>query len=337
MEAFRWTRADGMVGLGDLPGGRFNSQAHGVSADGAVIVGESEIASAGPRFPPARNEAFRWTQADGMVGLGDLEGGNFQSKAYDVSGDGSVVVGSSHTAHGNQAFRWTLDAGMIGLGDLPGGFTSAATAITPDGSAVAGYGNIESSTIAFRWTQTGGIVGLGNLPGGGSPNYAYDVSADGLTVIGDGSTTESSEAFRWTETSGMVGLGDLPGGYYLSGAKGISADGSVVVGLSWTASDAEAYIWDAAHGMRSLKDVLANDGLGASLTGWTLISAQGISADGRVVVGLGTNPDGDAEAWIAGLAAIPEPASLILSVIGLPLLNVLRTRTRLGRRAIAKS
>ena len=44
-EAFRWTVEEGMVGLGDLPGGAFRSGANGVSANGLVIVGESSSSS----------------------------------------------------------------------------------------------------------------------------------------------------------------------------------------------------------------------------------------------------------------------------------------------------
>ncbi len=40
-EAFRWTADDGMVGLGDLPGGGFFSAASGMSADGSTVVGNS--------------------------------------------------------------------------------------------------------------------------------------------------------------------------------------------------------------------------------------------------------------------------------------------------------
>ena len=36
-EAFRWTADEGMVGLGDLPGGGNGSEAADVSADGSVI------------------------------------------------------------------------------------------------------------------------------------------------------------------------------------------------------------------------------------------------------------------------------------------------------------
>ena len=42
VEAFRWTSAGGMVGLGSLTVGDFYSQANGVSGDGLVVVGESE-------------------------------------------------------------------------------------------------------------------------------------------------------------------------------------------------------------------------------------------------------------------------------------------------------
>ena len=42
-EAFRWTAETGLVSLGLLPGDTF-SEARGVSADGAVVVGVSESA-----------------------------------------------------------------------------------------------------------------------------------------------------------------------------------------------------------------------------------------------------------------------------------------------------
>jgi len=76
----------------------------------------------------------------------------------------------------------------------------------------------------------------------------------------------------------------------------------MVIGSSILASAKEAFVWDETHGMRSLRDELVNDfGLGTSLNGWTLDSANGISADGRFIVGEGRNPNGDAEAWIAHL------------------------------------
>src|SRR5678815_4825767 len=103
-----------MVGLGDLPGGTFNSRAWGVSADGSIIVGESSSADSG-----ANVEAFRWTSS-GMTGLGDLSGGAFHSVAYAISSDGNVIAGYSVPASGyHAAFRWTATNGMTALGALP--------------------------------------------------------------------------------------------------------------------------------------------------------------------------------------------------------------------------
>lgn len=50
-------------------------------------------------------EAFRWTSDGGMVGLGDLPGGRFDSFAIGVSADGSVIVGGGNIADGTEAFR----------------------------------------------------------------------------------------------------------------------------------------------------------------------------------------------------------------------------------------
>jgi probable HAF family extracellular repeat protein len=299
-EAFRWTRAGGMVGLGDLPGGDFSSRAYGVSGDGTVVVGESTSAS-------GNTAAFRWTAQDGMVSVGGLPGHAF-SVATAVSADGTVVVGHSSTDAGpGEAFRWTAAEGIVGLGILPGGASSQAYGVAGDGTVVVGASSTAQGYEAFRWTAQEGIVGLGHLgaPGGRFFSGAYGVSADGTVIVGQSLTAAgNSEAFRWTAAGGMVGLGDLPGGPFNSQAHGISGDGTLVVGTSITAQGQEAFLWDQAHGMRRLHDVLTQD-FGLDLTGWWLEDARAISADGRTIVGTGFNPAHVAEAWIAHLGCVP--------------------------------
>jgi hypothetical protein len=46
---------------------------------------------------------------------------------------------------------------------------------------------------------------------------------------------------------------------------------------------------------------MLTDELRLDLTGWQLSGARGISADGTVIVGFGTNPGGQTEGWIADL------------------------------------
>src|SRR5262245_45248315 len=66
------------------------SGANGVSADGSVIVGTSGNNEAG-----SVQQAFRWTRAAGMVGLGYINNAGSNSGSADVSSDGSIVVGQS--------------------------------------------------------------------------------------------------------------------------------------------------------------------------------------------------------------------------------------------------
>lgn len=330
-QAFRWKNGV-MTGLGYMPGGN-SSEGFSVSSDGSVVVGRGNSNSG--------NEAFRWTQTGGMAQLGDLPTGNFWSEGFGVSSDGSKVVGRGQVeGHGQpssygEAYRWKdlnlngqvdLDEKLdnhsdFSLGQLPGGYGSQALGISADGSVVVGQGTSASGDEAFRWTQAGGMVGLGDLTGGSFRSSARAVSADGSVVVGQATSASGNEAFRWTQTEGMVDLGDLPGGTPPGSgnlAWDVSADGSIVVGMAnfiegqWSAPNQKAFIWDATNKMRSLQDMLVDD-FGVNLEDWMLLSATGISDDGRTFVGYGRNPNGDIEAWVA---TIPEPATMFLLALG---------------------
>jgi probable HAF family extracellular repeat protein len=320
-----------MVGLGDLPGGIFESGASSVSGDGSVIVGYGMYEGG-----YQGHQGFRWTAARGIeVVIPDpaFAGQPFGPNA--VSADGSTVAGIVLAVPiGLEAARWSQATGVERLGDLAGGdFGSQAHAVSADGSVVVGDGASAAGYEAFRWTAAIGMVGLGDLPGGEFGSYARGISSDGSTVVG-GSTSElGGEAFRWTEATGMVGLGDLPGGAFDSFANAVSADGSIIVGQGKSGTGFyDAVIWDAQHGMRSLREVLISEiGLGASLDDWHLDNATGISADGRTIVGEGRGPSG-LEAWIAYLpnsaaVHVPEPSTALLAgMAGLGLLFVAHTR-----------
>jgi probable HAF family extracellular repeat protein len=323
-QAYYWTEGAGMVGLGAEASGDIHStQSSGASSDGSVVVGtglHTDVLT--PGF-----EAFRWTQAGGLVGLGDLPGGRLRSTALDVSADGSVVVGSSDSGFVgmSEAFIWTAAAGMVGLGDLPGGAVrlSTAHAVSADGLVVVGSGHSASGTEAFRWTAAGGMIGLGDLAGGGFESIAYDVSADKAVIVGSALSVSGVEAFIWTQAGGMVGLGDLPGGGFGSTAWAVSADGSVVVGHATTAAGQEAFIWTAGEGMRLLKDVI-EDVYGIDLGDWRLESALGISADGLTIAGRGISPGTNADmGW--RFSVVPEPGTALLLLSGILGLAARRT------------
>ncbi len=159
------------------------------------------------------------------------------------------------------------------------------------------------------------VVGLGSLAKGDLyHSFAEATSADGSVIVGSTrsalSGPEGWEACIWTDVDEILALGDLPGGDYLSIAYSVSADGKTVVGKGSSELGVEAIIWDAQHGLRSLASMLCDDyGLSSALEGWTLSSADGISADGLTITGYGWNPDGQSEGWVVHL---PEPSTFWL-------------------------
>ena len=269
-------RADSLISLGALPGGAFQSDPRGISADGKTVVGDSPGETMGA-------SGFIWTLQGGMTELPGLVP-QVVVIAYATSSDGSVVVGSSGASSENipEAVRWTKTGGPVGLGFLPGGFTSGALSVSGDGTTVVGWSSSSNAvpfplTEAFVWTASGGMMGLGDLEGGAFSSEALGVSADGSVVVGLGSSELGTEAMRWTETAGMEGLGTLPGAV-ASEATAVSADGSVIVGFATNAEAyTEAFRWTQDEGMA---------GLGFP-PGSSSSSAVGVSGDGSVVLGGG--------------------------------------------------
>jgi probable HAF family extracellular repeat protein len=282
-KAVRWTVGGSVLSLGS------SVSTFAMSADGQVLVGYN-----GTR-------AFRWSPGTGMRYLAALPGKTYHV-AWGVSGDGSVVVGSGDVGSTEQyaePFKWTSTTGTVSLGFLEGASRGEALAISRDGSVIVGYCGSTQLNIpvqAFQRGPDGVMTGLGFLPGY-SESVARGVSTNGAVIVGEcNDSWTNSQAFRWTAAGGMTGLGLLPG-YSRSSAEAVSGDGLIVVG---SCGYAKAFIWDTNHGMRDLQAVLAGE-FGLPLAGWTLTSANAISGDGKAIVGNGTNPQGNGQAWLAVL------------------------------------
>jgi probable HAF family extracellular repeat protein len=227
-DGFWWSSQAGIQPLGhfSVPGFNF-SYGLGVSFDGLIAVGDSRSTSG--------NEAFRWTAAEGLHGLGDLPGGAFESYADAISGDGKVIVGESKSAAALEPFRWTAEDGMQGLGFLPGLITeSHANSVSYDGSVIVG----SDGAGAWRWTKQTGTKSLGvELESNGIYQRPISVSGDGWTVVGSESLG-GPRAFLWDPVGGMQNLqlllqseyGVILPGWTLTYANGVSFDGSIIVG-----------------------------------------------------------------------------------------------------------
>ncbi|MEN3002556.1 MAG: hypothetical protein ABDI19_12035 [Armatimonadota bacterium] len=237
------------------------SVARGISFYGDVIVG------GGLGFP-----GFRW----------DLEVQNFTERyhsgvAFGVSGDGRVVVGQLS----GRAFRHVLDQPIELLGTL-GGAQSEALDASWDGAVVVGRAqDAQGNWRAFRWTEATGMRDLGVLFSTHWSGTATAVSADGNTVVGwtQGFT---ARAFRWTPATGLQPLRAFPDGGNTF-AQDVSADGRVIVGWAQVGMEERAVRWRASGAIEDLNVAFRS----LLRAGEVLRRANGVSADGRYIVGWG--------------------------------------------------
>ncbi len=195
-QAFRWTREDGFRALDNLldpESGSSQSFSASVSANGKVSVGYALWDD----DSPIRREAVRWNASGQATGLGDLPGERDWSLAWDVSADGTIIVGEAWGERGREPFYWTEATGMIGLGDQPGGIIHGiARAISSDGSIIVGRGSGDRDDSAMIWDPIRGgrslrqvledEFGLGEELAGWDLDNAVDISADGKTIAGNG-------------------------------------------------------------------------------------------------------------------------------------------------------
>ncbi len=209
------------------------------------------------------------------------------SRAYAVSANGYVIVGSSLDGVSNDhAFKYIgtkmTDLGALGDPTTAASRESYASGVSGDGSVIVGYGDNGTLTHAFKYVGTT-MTDLGAL---GDPttaasreSYAFAVSRDGSVIVGESFNGTVSHAFKYIGTT-MTDLGALgdptSAASHFSGAYAVSADGSVIVGESYngTVSHAFKYVGTTMTDLGALGTNPANDSY-----------AYGVSADGSVIVG----------------------------------------------------
>jgi probable HAF family extracellular repeat protein len=295
----------GFTGVGDLPGGAIESAALDVSADGLVVVGESESASG--------TQAFRWTPAGGMVGLGFLSGTNPYSSARAVSADGSVIAGTSRGSDGvERAFRWS-GGSLTALNrfscdscdPVTQGWGLSSNGLVVVGSAVARSGGTSPIHLdPVRWAGGGtAISDLGNLAGPQEAGEAFGASATGSLIVGTHFSNNGKDAFRW-QGSGLVALPSITGGSVVAAsAFAVSDDGTTIVGTSnqstvtlpggtVVAAEPQAVRWTGASFGTLLQ-------LG-SLPGAAAVDSRalGVSSNGAIIVGSAADADLSQRAFI---------------------------------------
>lgn len=319
-------------GLGDLPGGIFESVPFGMTPDGRIVVGYSQSDQG--------QKAFKW-ESGVMTGLADLPEGYNSSSARAISNDGTSIAGDC----GGHVVRW-INGVPEDLGVSPNASWLEARNMSENGNVIVGYGRDNSDAhyeIGFRWEdgnwtelhstthlncvvascsvdgsvivgymhngsvsgeeafhwEGGVLTGLGDFPGGMFASIASNISPDGTVILGYATSESHTQACRWV--NGVVeALGDLQG-EIVGLAIDSTADNQIIIGYSqFSSGPNKAFIWDPDHGIRQLQDVLTAE-YNLNLNGWTLTEAHRITPDGSKIIGIGINPSGQTEGWIVDL------------------------------------
>lgn len=215
--------------------------------------------------------------------------------AWDISADGTVVVGLMWNACAPQAFRWTDDGGdgtmmlLELLGSAPGTPTNRASVISDDGSIVAGFASLMTvDRTPARWTAdgSGALLDPTNVD---EPGEVLSISEDG-TVLGG---IWGNEAFTWTEQAGRTNLARpdtlLPSDPCYANA--IAAGGDLVFGGCGNPffTVPVAVVWTAS-GVKPLIDVVTTNGLVVP-DGLALTTVLAASNDGSVLLGVALDPN----------------------------------------------
>lgn len=286
----------------------FSSRADAINADGTAVA--ATIFNASPTTGPL---ACRWTNAGGLV----TNSCGWYSSPKAITADGLQLAGTATVGGAPQywATRWSpFNTCAVSLGNIAGQVNNGqptdvvALGMTPNGSKIVGYGTVMGGAFGvfqvgrpFSWTSGGGQVQLPMLAGHVSA-YARAISADTLTTVGlsayQGGIGGSDFYYRacFWDAGGVHDMGWMAAGLS-SDATAVSSDGLTIVGAADIVptgffnsypGPVHAFRWQGSY-----QDL----GLLALAGGNDWSRAQAVSANGEVVLGVGTVL-GDQEAFI---------------------------------------
>ncbi len=318
-DLFRWTAAGGVELI--APKGAYSTPY--ISRDGKTIVG-AVADSAGNLNAAIWQGGRNWKILTPFAGAVPSEG-HTVSSATDVSGDGTVIVGSAYVSTTKVvAFRWDAANGMVNLGTFDEGTNSDSSVygVSADGNTVIGWDYKQG----FSPPAPGGIAMNGRrgaiwwdgkerlLHPFGWAGEAWASNDVGTVIAGQfhpsniNNVLQGASTYLWTAWDGhFQDLGVAPASMVgdlrnnISQPYAVSDDGSVVGGDSGGVNDKSAMIWTHETGMVYVSDYLTMKGVTAHLSWGKLTTTVYISPDGRVVMGYGFNPYPSQRTWIVTL------------------------------------
>lgn len=261
--------------------------ATGVSDDGQVICGNLGGSGGIPQT------AAVWTADTGWVAIGGFDTCGSLTTAYEISGDGTAVVGLAWEGCSGRGFRWTADGGMTMLENLANG-GNRASVVSGDGTVVGGFAQGSFSRTPATWNDT--TAGqLLDPPDGDILGEVHGMNDDGSVLLCEW----DFKAHTWTEADGAQQIAN--GGLFVnwSGIPTDIADNGDIVGFDVFQTLRRAWIY--TDGAMTQLDLWVEAHGGDVPNGTVLEVAQAISSDGTSIIGHGFFSGG----WIVDITPAP--------------------------------
>jgi len=269
--------------------------------------------------------------------------GGTRGNAFGIN-DSNAVVGNMRLPSNDfsRGFVWTPEGGTIELptlhpddptNDVPSynGYEGGSYAVGINTAGVvvgsSGLTDTHGTDRAFRWSRSEGMVDLGTPASHGlagleeyTQSYAQKINDAGV-IVGAADRGPGLTRAVWWDTAGVLrDLGTFGG---TSGVAYAVNNAGTIVGYSSLATGGDrAFVSYGGSSMIDLNTLLHRDS-----AGWTLLRAYDINKSGKIV-GEGIF-GGVRQGFIA--AAVPEPSSLLLGVVGGTVGWVLFSRRRPNR------
>ncbi len=304
----------------------------GVSADGRAVIGYDT------------DGGFRYT----------LDSGAFESLPFlpsDINGDGSVIVGITHSSVGPGRINVWNDGVTTQPADLPSAYVVRQA---PYSSAIAGYGTtgfVSNGGVTTEIVVPGGhlaavlgISGDGSVVVGGALTGGFRYEAGVFTSLAPGLGEATAISPDGSTIVGWNGYVDETGAHSIPYPAGVPSssgaltpytvsDGGLVIAGSFPsfAYDAEAFVWTRTLGTVPLSSLVSVP------EGWVLNTVADISGDGSVLVGTaftldGMTPRGFIVRGFDGFTPVPEPSTYgLAAVVLLGAVTFVRHRRELER------
>jgi uncharacterized membrane protein len=218
------------------------------------------------------------------------------SNSYEISADGSVVIGLSWEGCNGFGFIWTEATGMLPLENLANG-TNRASVISADGTLVGGFAQGTQNRTPCIWDSATQLGTLLDPPDGDAIGEVFGIKDDGSILLGswwkEGETPgDLSLATKWTADGGggwnreTIGQGNL-----LFGWLGVAmdvADNGTIVGFDFNVGNRRAWIQPNGEGdLIFIGDFVEDNGGTLPFVPTTprIEVCQAISTDGRYIIG----------------------------------------------------